>query len=766
LEGRGKLLLSQLNLGEQHLLDHIDINFQGTENGWRLENGKFRLKDLEGGFHFEQFHAQSKLQSLPEGRPVGFPMNIGFSERDNYKLALHISPNKNTKTPIAQESDLAILPFVGPYLSQAQLAGRLELQANFEGQLGQFQGSVEGQVKNLSLLNTDISPLNFRGFLNHSFVDLTFDQSGQALRGRISFDLNEEDIPYEWYISMHQFDIRPFGFGYFSRDPRNFAYLSADWKLKGNFMNWWQSRGDFNLNELIVKYNHQTELTSESVYIKNHNPVKLVMTPERWYLDNNEPLTILGDDLVFKLSLGDSRLPERLSLDIESVVRFGLLKKLFDQVETASGAAMANLSLKGPISNLRSTMAIKSLPPDAPLSDGHALSIGISNIRPAFQNIDFAINYSDGLLLVKRFQSEKGQGNITASGQVEWGQKSSGRTNLVIDLNNTNFITPVPLVKSLDSNLTGTINVSGASFPYLISGDVAIVKSRSTRDFDLTAELMKELRKTSFHLDSADRKQYFNFNLNVKADESVIIRNRNINIVLSSDLVIKGSENKPEILGQVEVNRGKFVYKRDFEIQRGLITFDDPIKLDPAIDIIASADVSPYRVTIIASGRASKPVVDMTVDPPTKEDGTPITPIETIVLISRGRLPTNTFSFEERDAVGAEALNLFVGQFEQPVEKLFDLTGQDIIQEVYLDTYPSEVDGSPTLRLNFPINIIGGLDLTLRSDPDTLRLSAEYPIHDSISAYVDFIKPNTAEEDQKKDASNTAFDLKFRFAFP
>lgn len=52
-------------------------------------------------------------------------------------------------------------------------------------------------------------------------------------------------------------------------------------------------------------------------------------------------------------------------------------------------------------------------------------------------------------------------------------------------------------------------------------------------------------------------------------------------------------------------------------------------------DIIASADVPPYKVLINISGKASDPIVAFSVEPPTREDGSAITSIDIIVLLSR-----------------------------------------------------------------------------------------------------------------------------------
>ncbi len=769
MTGTLNAVVSKIDFNDERYLDRVDLTLKSDREGFKIENSNLQLKDLFVKLNVDHIRA-NPTQIPPKGRSTSFLETIGLSEDDHYKISLNTfnpiqkkglaSANTNTEN----QDDLGHLPIAGHYLQKAKLQGKIDLQANIEGTINQLQGSFNGQVGHLSILGSQIAPLQIQGFINDSFLDVTCDHSGQALRGRVSMDLSEKNLPYEWYFSFKQFDIRPLGTQVFASDPRNFAYLSADWNMKGYLSDWWNSRGQLNLKELLVKYSHQKELANEALYLRNSKPVSIDFSPKGWQFVDKEKLNIVGEFIDLELSLDGNRPPDKLAVKLQGEIDLALLKQLFDQVETTTGKVLMTMSLTGSIDKPDFYVKLEDLPQDLNRKDWQPLSLGIANIRPAFKEMDFEMVYEKGLFAINSLSTKKGQGTITASGRLKVSQQSTAKSNITIVLDNTNFITPIPLIKSVDSVISGTINISGDSIPYLINGDINIVKSRSTRNFDLTNEILKEIRKTSVKTDKAGEQPNLLFNINISGNESINIRNRNINITLSSDLVLKGSDVKPEVSGQVEIVKGKFVYKRDFEFRRGLITFDDPVKLDPSLDLLAVADVSPYRVSILGSGRASKPVFDISVDPPTKEDGTPITPIDTLILLSRGKLPNRSFSFEERNAVSTEALNIVAGQFEQPVEKLFDLTGQDVIQEVYLDYYPSEVDDSPTPRLNFPINVVEDLDLILRSDPSTLRLTAEYPLHQSISAHIDYVKPN--DETSAKDRSNTTFDVKFRFAFP
>ena len=169
------------------------------------------------------------------------------------------------------------------------------------------------------------------------------------------------------------------------------------------------------------------------------------------------------------------------------------------------------------------------------------------------------------------------------------------------------------------------------------------------------------------------------------------------------------------------------------------------------------------------TGRASAPSIDFTIDPPTRPDGTALSKMEIIGLLSRGSL-SNTQSSQgsSESAAAAEALNLLAGQVEDTVQKIFDLSGQNVIKQVYIDTY-ADVEGQPVARFNLPLNIAEDFDVILKVDKSNVNVSSEYSLHDSISVTGGIESSNDQGGTGSKATgtpADTGVDLKFKFAFP
>ena len=399
------------------------------------------------------------------------------------------------------------------------------------------------------------------------------------------------------------------------------------------------------------------------------------------------------------------------------------------------------------------------------------ISIGIADIRPSVRNIQLKVNYHEGRLFIDKLSAEKGSGKVNASGTVSLGKNGDEESHLDISLQDATIVYPVAFIKNFESQISGNLVVSGQGMPYKLAGDININRARSTREVDIRSEIINALRQKSIGSAIVSEKPKLTFDLNVTANQSINIHNRNLQTQLSTDLRVKGSDINPILSGQIEVNKGKFTYKQEFKITRGLVIFDDPVKPDPSLDILAVSDVDIYRVYLGISGRASNPSIEFSVDPPTRENGTAISKLEILVLLSRGRLPEESQSMgqQTQSAATSEAANLLLGQFEEPVEKLLDVSGQNVVRNVYIDTHPAP-DGSPVPRLNLPFDLGENIDLILRTDQATSQVSLEYNLNESIyaSGVHEILRNKDALPAQNTPGNiegDSRVNMKFRFSF-
>jgi hypothetical protein len=309
--------------------------------------------------------------------------------------------------------------------------------------------------------------------------------------------------------------------------------------------------------------------------------------------------------------------------------------------------------------------------------------------------------------------------------------------------------------------------VSGSKLPLKVAGDLTIVRARSVSEFDIRKNV-SVLRRRSFDGGGGPEQPIVELDLRIVGENSIVISNRNIQTNLSSNLAIRGNDNNPTVTGQIEINRGKFIYKRDFNITQGILTFDDPLRMDPKLDISAYTDVSGYRVFIAVSGRASEPVVDLSIEPATRDDGTPISKLAIIALLASGNLPGAAGELvESRAAAIDEAANVFLAdRLEAVGERVLDIFGKKVVRQVYVELVSDE-EGRPLPTLSTPIQLGEDIEVVLRFGQGSWKVSSEYAIHDNISVLGSFDGKNETRNSSSKDVptTDTGVDLRFRFNF-
>jgi hypothetical protein len=760
----------------ESLFDKITLSSKSTAQGWNIDPITTTLGDFTIATSIN--HKRSRPFAPTDGESNIWSL-LGWHPDDELIIQAQTpqsvrrrNPGSGRGTDQPVTDHLQRFPWAGKVLSEAGIRGLLVLQAKMRGTLKGLQGTIEGSIDEPTLLGSPLAPLKFRAIQHGLKSDVVLSHSGNALEGRFSANFGTPDLPYEWYFSMKRLDVRAVATSFFYNDPRNYAYLTADWTMKGRLTDWWRSTGDLKISDVRARFVRDVAGQVKTLQIQSDQPARLIFANDGWSLEGGKELFLNGKMLNLKVSVPTSRPPENLNFKLEGIMDMALLREFATQVESASGKLRINGSITGSVSKPDMSFEITDLKANPFIaSSWEPVSLGLADLRPPLRNIRVKAAVRNDGLVIESFAANKGIGTVSASGKLNFNKTAEEESRLDVSLRDASVIYPVAFLKSFDSTVNGAISISGRGMPWRVSGDLKISKARSTREVDIRDELINVVRRQQIVTSSVSDKPIVEFDLNIDADQTINITNRNIQAVLSSSIQLTGNDIQPLVSGQVEVVRGKFVYKRDFTVTRGLVIFDDPVRPDPSLDILAVSEVQNYRVYISISGKMSQPVIDFSVDPPTRQNGTPINKVDILVLLSRGSLPDESRAIgETQNAAAAEAFNLVVGQFEEPVEKLLDLSGQKVVRQVYIDTYPS-TEGNPIPRFNMPLNLSDELDVVLRVDQSSLQVSSEYALNEGISLSVGFERkseePNSATRaPQNAVPADTGADLRFRFAFP
>jgi translocation and assembly module TamB len=108
------------------------------------------------------------------------------------------------------------------------------------------------------------------------------------------------------------------------------------------------------------------------------------------------------------------------------------------------------------------------------------------------------------------------------------------------------------------------------------------------------------------------------------------------------DLTIRGTAAVPSVLGRIEINEGSATFAgQKYQLQRGEIYFTNPVRIDPIIDLDATAQVENYDITVGLHGTATNLK-------PTYRSEPPLSEADVFALLALGRTQEEAQLYQEK----------------------------------------------------------------------------------------------------------------------
>jgi translocation and assembly module TamB len=200
------------------------------------------------------------------------------------------------------------------------------------------------------------------------------------------------------------------------------------------------------------------------------------------------------------------------------------------------------------------------------------------------------------------------------------------------------------------------------------------------------------------------------------------------------ELRLRGTVASPSLLGRVSITEGSAtIAGTRYDLQRGEITFSNPVRIEPSIDLNATARVEDYDITLSLNGTPDRPAVTYRSDPPLAE-------ADVVALLALGRTQSQERLYMQQqeqalanpttDSLLGGALNATVSS---RVQKLFG-AGSVKVDPNYLGAL-----GTSTSRIIVEEQLGRNLTLTYATDVDTTGqqlLQAEVAINRHVSLVV------------------------------
>lgn len=467
-----------------------------------------------------------------------------------------------------------------------------------------------------------------------------------------------------------------------------------------------QMRGDARLQTLAV--------TVAGVHLASEGPVHAALENAQITLD---PVHITGEDTDMRAQ-GTLDLHGNRQLNFASSGSVNLkLAETLDPDLTASGVTTFQVEARGPLNNpgLRGRV------------DFQNASLALEDLPNSLSQLHGTLEFNQNRLEVRSLTAMTGGGQLSVSGYLAY--QHGIFADLAVSGKGVRIRYPQGVSSLADANL----KLQGPQNNLLLSGNVMLTRFSISSDLDI-AGLAAQAGKVQPVAAPDAPSNHIRLDVRILSSPQLNFQNAYAKLAGDVDLRLRGTLATPSLLGRVSITEGNAtIAGTRYELQRGDITFTNPVRIEPAIDLNATARVEDYDITLGLHGSLSKMTVSYRSDPPLPE-------ADVVALLALGRTENaqQIYGQQQRQAAANPTTEALLGgalnaTVSSRVQKLFG-AGAVKVDPNYLG-----VLGNSTTRITVEEQLSKYVTLTYATDVNTTAqqlLQAEIAINRHVSLLV------------------------------
>ena len=588
-----------------------------------------------------------------------------------------------------------------------EMTGRLEFALTGSGTLDdpRIQGHVNVSSFTIGGQSLGLLVLQAHSEGNALIYDATSGLEGADLKlhGRTEF---KEGHPTQARVDFSHFNIAtPLRMAHF-RALNGESSLAGVIIIEGPLDHPEQLRGEARLPEMAV--------TVDGVHLVSQGGFHASLANARIELD---PLHVTGEetDLQAKGTLG-LKGDQRLDLTASGTINLKLAETL-DSDLTAGGTSTFTVEAHGPLKN-------PGLQGRVDFQNG---SLSLEDLPNGLSQLHGTLEFNQNRLEVKSLTAMTGGGLLSVGGYLAY------QHGLFADLTVTGKSMRIRYPAGVSSLADTTLHLQGTQNSLLLSGDVLITRFSISPDLDLAALAAQANLVQSVAPPDAPS-NHVRLDIHLASSPQLNFQNAFAKLAGNVDLHLRGTLASPSLLGSIAITEGSALLAGTrYELQRGDINFTNPVRIEPSIDLNATARVEDYDITLGLHGTPQKLAVSYRSDPPLPE-------ADVVALLALGRTGNQQRLYTQQqeqeisnpttDALLGGALNATVSN---RVQKLFG-AGSVKVDPNYLGAL-----GNSTSRIIVEEQLGRNLTLTYATNVNTTGqqlLQAEVAVNRHVSLLV------------------------------
>ncbi|HWB85592.1 MAG TPA: translocation/assembly module TamB domain-containing protein [Bryobacteraceae bacterium] len=352
--------------------------------------------------------------------------------------------------------------------------------------------------------------------------------------------------------------------------------------------------------------------------LRNSGPIvvklaKSAITVESAHLQGNSTdLNVTGTILI----------AQKNQLDLRVRGQFGLAAlKDFNPDIFASGALVADATVRGALS--------------APQVNGRLqlqdAALSFADFPTGLSNAKGVILFSGNRATIQSLTGETGGGTIQFTGFAGY---ESGQA--ILGLHGEAKSVRVRYPAGVSTVFDASLDLTGTSERSMLAGTVTILRTGFNPQSDLGSLLAGSAQPVRTPAARPGFLGGMNFDVQITTSPDIQFQSSlTEGVQAEANLRLRGTVSNPALLGRINITQGQVIfYGTKYTISQGSISFYNPVRIEPIVNIDLETKARGIDITLTVSGPLNHLVLTPRSDPPLQFN-------EIVALLATGRAPTS-----------------------------------------------------------------------------------------------------------------------------
>lgn len=296
----------------------------------------------------------------------------------------------------------------------------------------------------------------------------------------------------------------------------------------------------------------------------------------------------------------------------------------------------------------------------------------------AVSKLNGTLDLVDGKIQITSLTGDIGGGQVSAGGSIAL--RPTLQFNVAVQEKSMRLLYPAGVSSTLDADLTFTGDLKSA----MLRGRTLIQSLNFTPDFNLSTVAAQFGTPLVPPLNQSFANN-IKLAVSVQSSENLTARSSQLTLSGMANLRIAGTVADPVVTGRVDLASGElFFMSNRYELQRGIISFNDPNETRPVLNVQATTTIEQYNLTLTLMGPLDRLTTSYVSNPA-------LPTADVISLIYQGQ------TTQEASAAGTSTDSILAsGVASQFSSGVRNLTG---ISSLQIDPLLSGYGNNPTARI-------------------------------------------------------------------